>query len=186
MTPVPWNQWRRFLALAVPMLGFALLLLIEAVEATRFIQYDGRMKRGLKIGADPLPSEMEYFLRHLSNDITDHVTVAFIKKRGAAVLIQPVPRLRFRGLGVWYVGYVDLSAEQPRIEYRAPISATLWLLAIMLGATVLMWIEKLAQGKIIAPIVFSLLLSVLIVLSHATSKARVRRFIRHAMQTYRG
>ena len=183
MTPVPWNQWRRFLALAVPMLGFALLLLIEAVEATRFIQYDGRMKRGLKIGADPLPSEMEYSLRHLSNDITDHVTVAFIKKRGAAVLIQPVPRLRYRGL--WYVGYIDLSAEQPRIEYRAPIS-TLSLPAIILAVTTLMWIEKLAQGEIVAPIVFSLCLSVLIVVSHATSKAKVRRFIRHVMQTLRG
>ena len=113
------------MALAVPMLGFALLLIIQAVEATRFIRYDGRMKRGLKVGAEPLPSEMEHFLRHLSNDITDHVTAVFIKKRGVAVLIQPVPRLYYRGFGVWYVGYVDLSAEQPRIEYRAPISATL-------------------------------------------------------------
>lgn len=186
MTPIPWNQWGRFLALAVPMLGFALLLIIHLVEATRFIQYDGRMKRGLKIAAEPLPSEMEYFLRHLSNDITDHVTAVFIKKRGVAVLIQPVPRLYGQGFGGWYVGYVDLSAEQPRIEYRAPISATLLLLAIMLGVTVLMWIEKLAQGKIIAPIVFSLFLSVLVAVLHATSRARVRRFIRYVMQKHRG
>jgi hypothetical protein len=161
-----------------------LWLVLAFVEAGRFIQYDGKTKRGLKVGASRLSSDMEHFLHHLSHDCFEDGTTAFIKKENRTVLIQPISGFFYRGFGIWYVGYVDLSQEEPRIEYRMPISTAVFLVPF---ATLLAgWIITAPREEVIQPILFAAFMAVLIPIAHATSKAKVRRFIRSMMSGHRG
>jgi hypothetical protein len=153
------------------------------LEARRFIRYDGKMKRGLRIDAESLSKDMEDFLRRLSKDVVSDETSAFIKKRDQAVLVQPIPRFFYRNLGIWYVGYVDLSAEEPSIEYRMPISVAPYL-AIFMGLTLLGLVIG-PPGKTISAIIFITFLAVWSSIAHAASKRVVLRFIEKTMHTHR-
>lgn len=107
---------------------FILLLLLMAsvvfalFDTFRFIQYEGNLRRGIKVGTSPLSSEMVQYLRNLKTDVVKEDTKAFIRKEGQSVLIQPVPRFTKRYLGLWYIGLVDLSLKRPQIEFRTPVS----------------------------------------------------------------
>jgi hypothetical protein len=164
-------------------LAICLWVYLAFAEARHFIRYDGKTKRGLKVSASRLSGSMEHFLRHLSRGCFEDGTSAFIKKADNTVLIQPIPRFFYRGFGVWYVGYVDLSQDDPRIEYRMPITVAVFLVsfvALMVSYTIIAPHKESIRG-----IFLMVFLAVLIPIAHAASAAKVRRFIRDMMSHHR-
>jgi len=161
-----------------------LYLVLAFVDAHYFIRYDGKTKRGLRVGSSRLSSDMENFLRNLLQDLFEEGTNAFIKKENWAVLIQPIPSFFYRSLGIWYVGYVDLSREEPRIEYRIPISATVILVPVV--AIMLEWIIPDPAEEVLRLICcFIIPMAIYIYFAHDSSKKKVLQFIGDMMSRYR-
>ncbi|MCX7754862.1 MAG: hypothetical protein N2117_06400 [Anaerolineales bacterium] len=84
------------------------------------------LKRGVKISAQPLTPEQRDFLRGMQGDLneagkTSWEVPSFIRKRGSEVLIYVSDSRirRFRRLA--YVGYVNLNAPQPVLEFRSSL-----------------------------------------------------------------
>ena len=171
-------------------MGYLVLVLIVGCvifafyDSYRFIQYDGEMKRGVKIGSEFLSPKIIDYLHKLSSDIVSEETKAFIRKQNQTVLIQPIASTSQRNIGFWYIGLVDLSARRTRINYHTPISA-LVILAIILG----MFIFQVFNGSYIEMIraIFVLVFIIpFLGIAHAISKKVVLKYIEKTMQTKSG
>ncbi len=163
-------------------LGLLLVVVVFAlIDSNHFIQYDGEMKRGIKVGSEPLSTDLEGYLRNLSSDVLKEQTTAFIKKRDQIVLIQPIPNFSHRNVGLWYVGFVDLSSAEPQIDYRTPISGIL-MLAIMVGVFVFRAFNGSPNETIGAVCVLGIMIPILVI-AHATSKRVVRKYIEKSIQS---
>jgi hypothetical protein len=138
------------------------------------------MKRGIKIGSERLPTHLEYYLRSLSSDIFREETLAFIKKQNEIVLIQPIPSLLHHNIGLWYTGFVDLSAGNSRLDYRTPISGILWLVLL-----VSMFVFRLLSGspnEMISAICVLVVLIPILVIAHGMSKRTVLKYVENNLQ----
>ena len=95
--------------------GFEILFVILVIYGcSSFLRRDGQMKRGLKVGAQPLPTDIEHSLRSLPNGFVDGRGASFIRKDGETAFIQPVRFLHGQGeYRLPCVGCVDLSAGSP-------------------------------------------------------------------------
>jgi hypothetical protein len=128
------------------MMGYLFIIFIICVifalyESHRFIQYNGKMRRGIKIGSEFLSPEMFHYLRNLKSDIVEEEMRAFIRKENQIVLIQPISYFFQRNLGFWYIGLVDLSTRRPRIAYHTPLSAIMFIVI-----SAIMFIYQLFNG----------------------------------------
>ena len=169
---------------------FVLLLLLMAsvvfalFDTHRFIQYEGNLQRGIKIGTSPLSKETIQYLHDLRNDVIEKDTKAFIRKQGQSVLIQPVPRYTKRYLGLWYIGLVDLSLKRPQIEFRTPVSN------FFVGFFLLsLFIYQIFYGNgenIVATICTFIFTPFFFAMTHPFSKNVVVEYIDEVMQQKRG
>ena len=151
------------------------------IEGQSHFRYTGQMKRGARIWAEPLPTDMKRFLRLLSGDIIYEQTGAFIKKQDNTVLIQRVHTKPWwkRGRGLWYIAYVDLRVRESSIEYRLPISQTLGF-AVSVGIGILTSFQD-ARATILV-----LLGLLLFSVGYVLERRRILKFVNDAMQTYCG
>ena len=118
--------------------AWAIWALGATVEYDTHVKFEGKMKRGIRIWSEPLPVDVERFLRDLPRSILSTRTGRFVRKQADIVLIQGIrvqPWYWRRWSGTPCVAYVDLHNEVPRIEYRDPISTTLFS-AILIGMAI--------------------------------------------------
>jgi hypothetical protein len=98
----------------------------------------GRIKRGVRIWAEPLPADMKLFLRSIPDNSIYRWAGAFLKKRNNAVLVQPYPIRKWLGIqerrgagSLPYVAYIDLGTREQKVQYRLPVSGlafyVLWM-----------------------------------------------------------
>ena len=180
-----WGEGAILIANIATAALFVLCIVLSVTEGIRFMGYDGKMKRGVRVGSQPLPEHIVRFLRRLSDDVCEDN--GFIRKSDNAVLIKPFAGFRFRKFGFPYLAYIDLNREKPRLEHRVSISLVLWcfLIAILLLGAI--WLTSTSEntdavGEILAFVFFTGVL----VVSNAISTARTQRFIEKVMQTHRG
>jgi hypothetical protein len=137
------------------------------------------MKRGIKVWSESLPSDIELFLRSLSEDVFDLETGAFIRKENGTVLVQYLPTNRWptRRDAFPYVAYVDLRTERPRIQFRVPILPLPFFIVFM-GA--IAW----ASFEDTVALIMLLMMTLLLFISHLYQRKRLMEFIRERMQAY--
>lgn len=103
------------------LLGIWLVWLL--IEQRRLINLSGPMKRGIRVWEESLPAGLEPRLRRLKKDIVlEH---GFIRVKDQRILVRrPSPFL----FNSWpYVGYINLTEDEPHIQYRASLPALLTL-----------------------------------------------------------
>lgn len=83
----------------------------------------GKLKRGICLAREPLPTQYVAFLRTLETDLYETAELlefklhkSFIRREGDEVLI--VARSRSSARRLMCVGYVDLRSPEPLLEYR--------------------------------------------------------------------
>ena len=171
-------------------MGYFILVLIAGCvifafyDSYRFIQYDGEMKRGIKIGSEFLSPEIIDHLRKLSSDVVSEETKAFIRKQNQIVLIQPIASTFQRNLGFWYIGFVDLSARRTRINYHTPISAVV-ILALILGS-IIFQVFNGSSIEMIRAVFVLVFVTPFLGIAHATSKRVVKKYIESTVQIKSG
>src|SRR5690606_2536354 len=106
-------------------------IIFSIFEARHFIEYEGSMKRGMKIGSEFLSEDMIRYFRNFSSDVTSDETKAFIKKEDQTVLIQPIPYFFHKNLGLWYIGVIDLSKRRLKLTYYTPISGVVFIILLI-------------------------------------------------------
>jgi hypothetical protein len=137
-----------FLAIAS---AWALWAFGATVEYDAHVKFESKMKRGIRIWSEPLPIDVERFLRDLPRSILSTRTGRFIRKQDDVVLIQ-ASRVR-SWLRIWRwpcVAYIDLDKEEPRIEYRNPISTTLFF-TVLTGIAI--WASSRSAAALIAVLI---------------------------------
>ena len=162
-------------------LAVMLSLTFSLFDSYQFIQYGGSIKRGLRIGTGYLSTEILQQLRDLKTNIVRDTTNAFIRKEGQMVLIQPRSFWGARKFGLWYIGLVDLAKEQPKIEYRAPVSVFMigLTIAVTLSYQFIYATQDISLSSILAPI----LIFLMYVLMHPFSKHHVINYLEEALRS---
>jgi hypothetical protein len=120
---------------------FVVLLLSGVAAHERFLGRGGGTRRGFKVAAQTLPSEVIPFVRSLADGYSHEQHAAFILRRGSAVLVQPVRYPNAKNLGLPLVGFIDLNAEPLVIEYRLSACVTVALIALLAALLAVAWIE---------------------------------------------
>ena len=172
-----WADLPGLLAVA-GMLAYVVLIIWIAVEYYTYIKFEGKIKRGIRMRSEPLPNDVERFLQELPRSILSTKTGRFIKKQGNTVLIQGI-RVR-----PWWrrvrttpcVAYIDLRKEKPRIEYRYPISTTLFWI-VWTGTAICMSVVDAAV------LVFVLMGLSAFVVPPFIQRRQILRFVDRAMKT---
>lgn len=95
------------------------LVLWTFYELYRFMRFEGNLKRGVKIGTEPLTWEIRQFLEALPMSVRNGRN--FIRKEMNEVLIGQEWSFGSRGDSL-YTGYINLSALENRLELRAPFA----------------------------------------------------------------
>ena len=158
-------------------------IILSIFEARRFIEYEGSMKRGMKIGSEFLPEDITNYLRNFSSDIKSDETKEFIRKEDQALLIQPIPYFFHKNLGLWYIGIVDLSKRRLKITFYTPFSGVL-LIVLLLS----MFAYQLFTGpesEIFRSFCMVIFIPALYGITHQFSKNVVLKYIIKNMQSKR-
>jgi hypothetical protein len=101
-------------------LNFILVLWLF-YELYRFLRFEGDLKRGVKIGTAPLTWEMRQFLETLPSSV--RYGRNFIRKEMNEVLIaREWSFVSGRRDDTIYAAYINLSAPENRLEFRAPLA----------------------------------------------------------------
>lgn len=131
-----------FWGLLLFVIGASLALSVWSLyEQQRFNRFEGSIRRGVRVWAEPLTWEMRQFLENLPDSVRDERR--FVRKEGNEVLIG-------EERGIWsyfwsrrnalrYVGYVNLSAPESRIELRTPLSSLVSSLFGLVTAFFVIW-----------------------------------------------
>lgn len=152
--------------LTIPLLHWLLIawLIWLLAEQRRLIRLQGPMKRGVLVWEEKLAPEMEGYLRRIKQTVVaDH---SFIRVEKPLVLIRcPTPFL----FNSWpYLGYVDFSEQEPRLQYRASLPALLTL--------------AIACTQIVAiPLVLAF-----VFINHRMEKRAIREFLEEQSEARRG
>lgn len=108
------------------------------VDMNYLIRPAGKIKRGVRIWSEPLPPEICDYLRKLAGSMeagpkasSQARGISFIRVEEEKVLVR-CQRPKWRTS--WpYVGYIDLTKEEPVVEYRASLPTLLLLLPFIVG-----------------------------------------------------
>ncbi|MBN1993880.1 MAG: hypothetical protein JW953_14365 [Anaerolineae bacterium] len=128
-----WGGGSFFPVFIVIIIGLGLW---SAYELNGFTRPEGKLKRGVKIGSAPLAWEMCQLLETLPH--LTRFNRNFILIEGREVLIAAEHSLwqpssyRRRARRIPFVGYVDLSAPEIRLEFRLPLSSLVIFIVISL------------------------------------------------------
>jgi hypothetical protein len=99
--------------------GVIATLIWSQFDNVRFTRFDGPIKRGVRIGSEPISLELHQFLEKLSAPI--RYDRSFIRKEGREVLIAEEKPLWIilGGENLWtYIAYVNLDTLERRVEFR--------------------------------------------------------------------
>ena len=111
------------------------LFVIGGIESYNLIRAEGKIKRGYRLWSKPLPDGALEYLSGLSREIVEPpIKIGFSKissfirvENGEAVISYRKPGWRTS----WpYVGYVDLTALEPKLEYRIALTLHILVLAL--------------------------------------------------------
>lgn len=101
------------------------------LDQSRFTRFEGNLKRGFMVGADPLSWETRQWLETLPPHFRSQR--GFMRKEGREVLIvakEPPLWGIFNRRRQWpYIAYINLAGPESQLEFRTPWS----ILAIWLG-----------------------------------------------------
>lgn len=133
---------------------FFALMIPTFVGNLRITDFKGPLKRGVPVWREDLSEDMVQALRGVHWDIEN--VDGFIRVDGHTRLV--CARLSFYRTSWPYVGYVDLSAPRPKIEYRTPLPGLLILIPHF--------------------ILFSLFVMTMMGLNHLIERNSIRNFIK--------
>lgn len=121
--------------------GFVVLAVVvlniwSMFDSASLKQVDGNLKRGIKISSRPLAAEQLDFLRRFDGNIIEPGRVSwhapsFIQKRDGQVLIYAGDSRLNRPRRLAYLGYVNLNAPRPALEFRSSLPYHLLLLTLL-------------------------------------------------------
>jgi hypothetical protein len=103
-----------------------------AFERSCFTRFEGSLKRGIMIWADPLPWETRQFLETMVEPI--YTEQGFIRKEGREVLVAPQKTAwsLFRRRDQWvYTLYINLSDPHSQLELRMPWSTLISMIILV-------------------------------------------------------
>lgn len=131
-----------FWGLLLFVIGVSLALSLWSLyEQQRFNRFEGNIRRGVRVWAEPLTWETRQFLETLGDSVRDGRW--FVRKEGHEVLIGEERNIWSsfwsRRNALRYVGYINLSAPESRIELRAPLSSLVASLFGLVTAFVVIW-----------------------------------------------
>jgi hypothetical protein len=129
--------------------------IITIINYYRMTRFRGSMKRGIPIWRENLPKNIEVLLRDMWQEVENGA--GFIRMVGDLRLI--CSHSWFFGSPWPFVGYIDLSVQSPKIEYRAGIAGFLVLIPFFI---------------VFSPFVFLVLLA-----SYFAQRAGIYNFILH-------
>jgi hypothetical protein len=166
-----WLAVSPIIAIFIAMLAWPFWSILEMRS---HVSRAGRMKRGVRIWAEPLPADIKRFLQRIPDDGIYGSAGAFLKKRDNTVLVQPHPMKTWWGIRVRvgkggslpYVAYIDLRTKEPKIQYRVPISSFLffvlwmtmavylslqeiWGVTFVVGGGLLLFVQHFRQRRVI-------------------------------------
>lgn len=113
----------------------ASLFVIGGIESYYLIRVEGKIKRGYRLWSKPLPDGAFQYLTGLSNDIVEPPTKTGFSKVYSFIRVEDREAIISYRKPNWrtswpYVGYVDLTAPEPKLEYR--IALALHILVLLL------------------------------------------------------
>ncbi len=117
------------------------LRLWSVYERHRFRNFDGPMRRGVRIWTVPLDLEILHFLDTLPHTIRDEAD--YIRTENREILISVDETRTFWGnlfgnrRRLVYVGYVDLRASDRQLQLRMPLSDAIWIVIWLLAVIVI-------------------------------------------------
>ena len=131
-----------FWGLLLFIIGASLVLsLWGLVEQQRFNRFEGNIRRGVRLWAEPLAWETRQFLETLAGSVRDERW--FVRKEGSEVLVGEErgfwSSFWARRNALRYVGYINLSSPESRIELRAPLSSLVSSLFGLAAAFFVIW-----------------------------------------------
>ena len=112
------------------------------LDVNLLLKRDGKIKRGVFVWSEDLTPEMRTFFENLTGDIIEEEEGSFWKaKSGGFILVENREILiQYRKRNwrtAWpYVGYVNLEAKEPELEYRTSLPMLLFLLPFVVGILV--------------------------------------------------
>lgn len=170
------------------MLGALGFVALSYIKYWQFIKFDGPVNRGFSMGEEIAPIRFVEYLRNINGDILvkdkfiiDGFTSAFIRRDGNNVFIQP--RRSWSGSGFGYSAFIDLSKDEPLLDYREYYPKwTPWLLFVFL-IIVVIYQEPISGGEFqicTLLVAFPLIYGVL----HSLAKRQVNTFLEFCMKEY--
>lgn len=112
-----------------------------------FTDYQGKIKRGISLWRDTFTPTERRFLEGIQR--LEEVDRGFIRSHNREILITE--KRRWTGRNSWpYVGYVDLSSPENKLEYRAPWSSFIMWAAGFLALSILILSETFAEQPVLA------------------------------------
>jgi hypothetical protein len=178
-----WIQrWISVLPLIGILAAMPTWVIWRIVEFRFYLSRAGRMKRGVKVWVESLPTDMKLFLRSIPDNSTYRSAGAFLKKCNNAVLVQPYPiqmwlgmRMRRGAGGFPYVAYIDLGARKPKVQYRLPASSL---------AFYVLWMAMIIYASMqdLRVTIFVLLGAFLFVVRHLYQRKMIFELIRKCMR----
>ena len=123
---------------------FGILFIPTLIARYLLIRFEGPLKRGVAIWNACLSDDEVQYLHRLTCDI--ETDAGFFRVNGRAVLIRSSPPWHT----AWpFVGYIDLSAPKPKIEYRTGLPGVLILIPFGLGFILLLGLSFLVERNAI-------------------------------------
>jgi len=96
------------------------------IENYYLVRLDGRIKRGFKVWSKPIPEHLSKYLYSLHQNVVEYRKVGFSRVLSAFIRVENNEAIiQFRKphwtSGLAYIGYIDLNAVNPQLEYRGSI-----------------------------------------------------------------
>jgi len=164
------------------------LTLWNLFEQKRMTRTKGAIQRGVRVWADPISWETRQKLEILP-PLTE-IEGGFIRKEGREVLIvEKRPGISFgqRRRGIRYVGYINLSDPDSRIEFRTALSS---LLIFIFSLMFVLWFfsefflsvsrENFSLFYILVPLVFLIMFTGSYFYNHYQERKQIMKLFNRA------
>ena len=166
----------------IVIIGLALWNFFEQRQLGRT---EGSLKRGIRVWAEKLSWETCQKLESLPSIID--VEDGFVRKEGREVLItEKLPVISFgqRRRGIRYVGYINLSDPDSRIEFRTALAGLLTFVFILIFVLLSFSIffssisrENLPLFVILFPLIFLIMFTGSLLYNHYQERKRVMKLL---------
>jgi len=105
------------------------------IDIVQITNYKGEIKRGIKIWSKPLSNEVRQYLIRLTNDYVDEnflsIHQSFVRVKSQEILVSY--KSWILATPFQYVGYVNLSLPNSRLEFRSSLPLHLFVVLLALN-----------------------------------------------------